>query len=98
MPHQLGFQTARTNHIKSVCALHTDEEAEGAKGCKEDKNIFAFFATFCAFCLSLLRNWNLRRIARMYGKAERISTAIATARGTDPYVISVCRTLICNPP
>jgi hypothetical protein len=50
MPHQLGFQTARTNHIKSVCALHTDEEAKGAKGCKEDKNIFAFFATFCAFC------------------------------------------------
>jgi hypothetical protein len=51
MPHQLGFQTARTNHIKSVCALHTDEEAKGAKGCKEDKNVLVFFATFCAFCL-----------------------------------------------
>jgi hypothetical protein len=63
MPHQLGFQTARTNHIKSVCALHTDEEAKSAKDCKEDKNIFAFFATFCAFCFSLLRKWNLRRIA-----------------------------------
>src|SRR5262245_7331144 len=49
IPHRLGFQTARTNHIKLDCALHTVEEAKQAKRGEEGKNVLAFFAPLCLF-------------------------------------------------
>src|SRR5262249_5506931 len=61
IPHRLGFQTARTNHIKSDSALHTDEEAKKAKKGEEGNNVIAFFALLCLFRFSLLRNWRMSK-------------------------------------
>src|SRR5262245_56493589 len=55
IPHRLGFQTARTNHIKLDCALHTVEEAKKAKRGEEGKNVLAFFAPLCLFRSPLSR-------------------------------------------
>jgi hypothetical protein len=60
MPHQLGFQTARINHIKSYCALHTARFAceplcEAVKGKQKrqkgqrKQKCIAFFALFAFF-------------------------------------------------
>src|SRR5262249_16273039 len=78
IPRRLGFQTARTNHIKLDCALHTYDRAKKAKSGEEGKNVLAFFATLCLFRFPLLRNW-LRSKFRPTHNVETLVQRLARA-------------------